>query len=54
MVNSSIENLTYHHNSLNIPKTTTYDIGDPLSGSAQAQKCGKVKPNNGIPTLYLF
>ena len=30
-------------NSLNMKKTTTYDIGNPGPGLGQAQKCGWVK-----------
>jgi hypothetical protein len=29
----------------------TYDIGNPGLGLGQAQKCGRVKLVNGIPTL---
>jgi hypothetical protein len=29
----------------------TYDVGNPDPGLGQAQKCGRVKPVNGIPTL---
>ena len=32
-------------------KTTTYDVGNPSPGLRQAQKCGWVKPINGIPTF---
>ena len=33
--------------------TTTYDMGIPGPGLGQAQKCGKVKPINGIqPSWY--
>jgi hypothetical protein len=28
-----------------------YDVGNPGSGLVEAQKCGGVKPVNGIPTL---
>jgi hypothetical protein len=34
---------------LNIEKLTTYDVGNPSAGLEQAQKCGRVKPVNGIP-----
>ena len=42
--------------SLNIKKTTTYDVGNPGPGLVQAPKCGRVKLVNGILTstpLYL-
>jgi len=29
----------------------TYDVGNPCTGLGQTQKCGRVKPVNGIPTL---
>jgi len=32
----------------------TYDIGNPGPGLGQTQKCGRVKPINGIPTLPLL
>ena len=32
-------------------KTTTYDVGNPGPGLEQAQKCGRIKPINGISTL---
>ena len=32
-------------------KTMAYDVGNPVPGLGQAQKCGRVKPVNGIPTL---
>jgi len=28
-----------------------YDVGNPVPGLGQAQKCGRVKPVNGIPNL---
>jgi hypothetical protein len=31
--------------------TTACDIGNPGPGLGQAQKCGRVKSVNGIPTL---
>jgi hypothetical protein len=34
-------------------KTTTYEVGNPGPGWGQAQKCGGVKPVNGIITLLL-
>jgi hypothetical protein len=45
---------TSHLKSLNIKKTTTYDAGNPGPGLGQAQKCGGVKPDNGIPTPLLI
>jgi hypothetical protein len=35
---------------LNIKKTTTYDVGNPGPCLGQTQKCGGVKPVNGLPT----
>jgi hypothetical protein len=35
----------------NTKKNTTYDVGNPGPGLGQAQKCGWVKPVNGIPSL---
>ena len=32
-------------------KITTYDVGNPGHDLRQSQKCGGVKPVNGIPTL---
>jgi len=32
----------------------TYDIGNPDPGLWQAQKCGAIKPVNGIPTHQLI
>jgi len=42
-------------NSMNTKiKTMTYDIGNPGHGLVQAQKCGRIKPVNGIPTnMYI-
>jgi hypothetical protein len=43
----------FHLISLNTKKATTYDVGNPDPVFGQAQKCGAVKPVNGIrvPTL---
>jgi len=44
------------NNSTNINKTTittTYGVGNPVPALKQAQKCGWVKPANGITTLPL-
>jgi hypothetical protein len=32
----------------------TFDIGNPSTGLGQAQKYGRIKPLNGIPTLPLL
>jgi hypothetical protein len=32
----------------------TYDVGNPGPGLGQAQKCGRVKQNNGIPTIMII
>ena len=31
--------------------TRAYDVGNPCPGMGQAQKCGGVKTDNGIPTF---
>ena len=36
---------------LNTNQTTTYDVGNLGPGLGRAQKCGGIKPVNGIPTL---
>lgn len=36
--------MTSHFNSLNIKKTTTYDVKDAGPAMGQTQKCGGVKP----------
>jgi len=54
MINNSTnikQTITSHLHSLNTKKTMTYDIGNPGPGLGQAQKCGWVKPFNGIPPL---
>ena len=38
----------------NSTRKWTYDIGNLGPGLGQAQKCGRVKPVNGIPTLPLL
>jgi len=40
--------ITYHLNFLNRQKTTTYGVGNLGPGFGHAQKCGGVKPVNGI------
>ena len=47
---------THHLNSLNLKKTTTYDIGNPGPRLGHAQKCGWVKPAYWIlvQDVYLF
>ena len=32
-------------------RTLTYDIKNPITGLRQAEKCGGIKPVNGIPTF---
>jgi hypothetical protein len=58
MVNNStnINKINNHLSSLltEHKKNMTYDVGNPDSGIGQAQKCGGVKPVNGIPTLPLL
>jgi len=58
MVNNStkINKRNNHHlNYLNIKnKTTTYDVGSPGHGLAQARESGGVKLVNGIPTPLLI
>jgi len=41
--------ITSHLNSLNRQSTTTYGVGNLGPGLGHAQKCGGVKPVNGIP-----
>ena len=48
---SSTKWTNVHLKSLNTKKTTTYDVRNPGHGMWQAQKCGWVKPFNGIPSL---
>ena len=48
------EQLPFNVNSLIIKKTTTFDTGNPYPGLGQGQKCGRVKPHSGIPTLHLL
>jgi hypothetical protein len=44
--------ITSHLHSLNTKKKTmTYDVGNPGPGLGQTQKCGRVRPVNGIPTI---
>ena len=50
-ITSHLSPLTFHLNSLNIQKTTTFDVQNPGLGLGQAQQCGGVKPVNGIPIL---
>jgi len=45
---------TSHFKLLNTKMIMTYDIGNPVPGLGQTQKCGRVKPINGIPTLPLL
>jgi hypothetical protein len=42
-VTSTKRTITYPLKSLNIKKTTTYDIGNPGPDLGQAQKCGGFK-----------
>ena len=48
---STRRTITSHLKSLNSKKATTNDEGKSGPGLRQAQKGGRVKPNNGIPTL---
>ena len=36
---------------LNIKKTITYGVGNPIPGLGQALKCGGVKPDRNPPSL---
>jgi hypothetical protein len=40
--------ITFHQESLNIKKTMRYDVENLCPGLRQGQKCGEVKPVNGI------
>jgi hypothetical protein len=40
----------YKKNSFNSKMTTTYGVRNPGPGLVQTQKCGRVKPANGITT----
>jgi hypothetical protein len=51
---STKRTIIFHLNSLSIKKTTTYEVRNPGPGLRQAQKCGRVKYINGIPTLPLL
>ena len=47
--------ITSHLHSLNTKKKTmTYDVGNAGPGLEQAQKCGRVRPVNGIPTITFW
>jgi hypothetical protein len=48
---STKQTVSYNFKSLNIKKTTAYDVGNPCLGLRQAQKCGRDKLVNGIPSL---
>ena len=39
------------HTHTHTQETTTYDVGNPGPCLRQAQKCDRVKPVNGVPTL---
>ena len=43
-----------HINKTNIKhkETMTFDVGNPAPGLGQAQKCGRIKRVNGIPTFH--
>jgi hypothetical protein len=51
---SAKRTITSHLNSLNIKKTTAYDVGIPGSGLGQAQKYGRIKPVNRVSTLIIW
>ena len=51
---STKQTINSHLNLLNTKKTMTYDVGNPGPGLGQAQKCGRVKQNNGIPTIMII
>ena len=46
--------ITSHLISLNIKKTTRYDVGNPGTSLGQTQKGDGVKPVNRVPTLPIF
>ena len=51
---NKINNHLSHSNSLNINKTTTYDIGNPGPGLGQTQKCGRFKSVNPNPPSLII
>ena len=51
---STKQTINSHLILLNTKKTMTYDVGNPGPGLGQAQKCGRVKQNNGIPTIMII
>jgi len=55
MINNSTNiNINSHLKSLNAKKFMTYDVRNPGPGFGQAQKCGRVKLVNEIPTFSLL
>jgi hypothetical protein len=50
-MNKTNNHISFELNSLNTKKTTIYDVGNLGPDLGQVQKCGRVKPDNGIPTL---
>ena len=49
VINSMNKTITSRLKQLNIKTTTTDDVGNPGPGFGQEQKCGGVKPINGMP-----
>ena len=54
MVNNStnINKMNNHFNSLNIEKTMTYEVGNPVPGFIQSQRCSRVI--RGLQDLALY
>ena len=50
----STKQTTISHFKPTANKNETNDVGNPGPGLGQAQKCGRVKTVNGIPTLLLL
>jgi hypothetical protein len=53
-VSKANNHLSQQIKSLSIQQTKTYDLKNAGPGLGQAQKCGRIKPANGIPILGLF
>jgi hypothetical protein len=53
-VSKTNNHLSQQIKSLSIQQTKTYDLKNAGPGLGQAQKCGRIKPANGIPILGLF
>jgi hypothetical protein len=52
VINSMNKTITSRLKQLNIKTTTTDDVGNPGPRFGQEQKCGEVKPINGMPCSW--